>query len=78
MTKPLKRTATQLYHYANGERVVGPNPNMSGNCTGLSGNCTDLSGNCTDLRGDCTGLRGNLNDIPAVARPCDLTDWVQE
>ena len=64
MTKPLKRTTIRLYHYENGERVPGSNPNMSGDCTGLSGNCT--------------GLSGNLDDIPADARPCALADWVQE
>ena len=64
MTKPLKRAETKLYHYAKGERMFGQNPNMSGNCTGLWG--------------DCTGLSGNLDDIPADARPCNMTDWVQE
>ena len=71
MTKPLKRTAPSLWHWRDGEHRPGPNPDMRGNCTGLSGNCTGLSGNCT-------GLSGDLLLIPAEARPCDISDWIEE
>ena len=53
MIKSLKKeSATELYYYINGEKVLGKNELMRGNCT-------RLRGNCTGLWGDCTGLRGN-------------------
>ena len=75
MIKGLKKeSATELYYYINGEKVLGKNELMHGycsglrgNCTGLMGNCSGLSGDCTDLWGDCTGLSGNL-DL------CEITD----
>jgi hypothetical protein len=94
MKKPLERIVKQkLYHYANGEKIIGPNTRLqgdcsglSGDCTGLSGNCSDLSGNCTDLSGNCTGLSGNctglsgdLNEIPLAERKAhpELGSWVK-
>ena len=45
MIKGLKKeSATELYHYKNGEKVLGKNKLMLGNCTGLSGDCTGLWG----------------------------------
>jgi hypothetical protein len=41
MKNVLKRQ-NDLFHYSNGTRVVGPNPNMSGDCTGLTGDCSGL------------------------------------
>lgn len=88
--KPLMR-GFRLWHYVNGRRIAGPNPNMTGdcnlltgdcsgmtgNCTGLHGVCTGLTGECTGLWGGCTGLSGNLDDIPMRDRPCGIHDWVE-
>ena len=84
--KPLKIFYTQeLYHYVDGVKILGTNPEMRGNCTGLRGNCSglrgdcselqgdcsELWGNCTGLRGDCSGLRGNLDLITTNQRKED-------
>lgn len=57
MKKVLTKTK-ELFYYSDGKRVEGPNPNMSGDCTGLWGNCTGLWGDCTRLWGYCSGLSG--------------------
>ena len=82
MIKGLKKeSATELYYYINGKKVLGKNELMHGycfglwgDCSGLSGDCSGLSGDCsglwgdfTGLWGDCTGLRGNLDF-------CEITD----
>jgi hypothetical protein len=61
--KPLSRIQNQLFHIKDGEKVAGPNPSLTGGCTGLFG--------------DCTGLRGNLSEIPFEVRPCDIKDWIE-
>jgi len=48
MKKCLKKRKFELFYYKDGIRIMGENPLMSGNCTGLSG--------------DCTGLYGDLNN----------------
>ena len=63
----MKKIKKELYHFINGNKVIGANPNMIGDCTGLEGNCTWLRGDCSGLYGDCTGLRGNLD-------ACDITN----
>ena len=64
MIKGLKKeSATELYYYENGEKVLGKNELMHGYCTRLRGNCTGLLGNCSGLWGDCTGLSGNCTDL---------------
>jgi hypothetical protein len=60
MKKMLKQTQSGLYHYADGNKIEGENPAMSGDCT-------ELSGDCSRLYGNCSGLRGNLDD-------CQITD----
>jgi len=56
--KPLKIFYTQeLYHYVDGVKILGTNPEMRGNCTGLLG--------------DCSGLRGNLDLITTNQRKED-------
>jgi len=63
-SKPLRRfVPSEIFHYVNGERVKGPNQNMSGNCS--------------NLHGDCTGLEGDLNAIPTAMRPCFIAKWVE-
>ena len=45
MIKGLKKeSATELYYYINGEKVLGKNELMHGYCTRLRGNCTGLWG----------------------------------
>ena len=64
MIKGLKKeSATELYYYINGKKVLGKNELMLGYCSGLWGDCTGLLGNCSGLWGDCTGLRGNCTDL---------------
>ena len=61
MIKGLKKeSATELYYYINGKKVLGKNELMLGDCTGLRGDCTGLSGDCTWVHGSCTGLWGDL------------------
>ncbi len=48
MKAALRRIENKLWHFGDGDRIDGPNPDMSGNCSGL--------------RGDCTGLQGDLDD----------------
>ena len=78
MNKPLRREKNVLHHYDAGDIVLGLNPSMTGNCSGLGGDCSELYGDCTNLSGNCTGLRGNLDKIPMESRPCDINDWVEE
>ena len=62
--KPLKIFDKQeLYHYVDGVKTLGKNPEMEGNCSGLRGDCTGLQGICTGLRGICTGLRGDCTGL---------------
>ncbi len=67
--KPLKIFDKQeLYHYVDGVKTLGKNPEMEGNCSGLRGICTGLRGDCTGLQGDCTGLWGDLDLITTKQR----------
>ena len=62
--KPLKIFDKQeLYHYVDGVKTLGKNPEMEGNCSGLRGDCTGLQGICTGLRGICTGLWGDCTGL---------------
>ena len=64
MIKGLKKeSATELYYYINGKKVLGKNELMLGDCTGLSGCCTGLSGDCTGLSGNCSGLWGDFTGL---------------
>jgi uncharacterized protein YjbJ (UPF0337 family) len=85
MTKPLTRTPQKIYHYDDGAKVDGAHDRITGNVTDLQGNVTDLQGDVTDLQGDVTnlwgcvsGLRGDVDEIPDSARPCDISDWIEE
>lgn len=73
MNKPLKRIKRQLYYLKDGERVSGPNPQMTGDCS-------DLWGDCTGLRGDCTDLEGNLSLITPEMRKenPNIEYWVSD
>jgi len=59
----LSAVESKLYHYKNGNKISGPNPNMHGNCSGLHGDCSGLHGNCTSLHGDCSDLRGDCSGL---------------
>jgi hypothetical protein len=83
-TLPLKITFQPLHHYADGARVAGPNPKMSGDCNGLWGDCSGLSGDCTGLWGDCSGLwgycsslSGGLDEIQEDQRPADIRTFAE-
>ena len=65
MKKALKKEPN-LYHIIGGVMVVGPNPELRGDCSGLVGDCSGLRGDCSMLRGNCTGLSGDLDE-------CDIT-----
>ena len=62
-----KESVWELCHYINGEKFLGKNELMHGNCADLCGDCSSLSGDCSGLKGDCTGLWGDL-DL------CKITD----
>ena len=85
MAKPLTRTPQKIYHYVDGAKVDGAHVCITGDVTdlwgdvsGLRGNVTGLWGNVSGLRGDVTGLRGDMGQIPDSARPCDISDWIEE
>ena len=61
MNKPLRRI--ELYHIVGGKRILGPNPKMTGNCSGLAGDCTGLKGDCSGLSGDCSDLIGDCSRL---------------
>lgn len=64
MLKKLRKDISkELYHFANGVKVLGKNKNMMGDCSNLNGDCTGLKGDCTDLRGDCSFLIGDLTGL---------------
>ena len=72
-TKPLSRIKAFGLHW-----IDDAGKRHEGNCSGLSGNCSGLSGDCSGLSGDCSGLSGDCSGIPFSARPCGLTDWIEE
>ena len=75
MIKGLKReSASELYHFHNGKKVLGKNELMLGNCTGLSGDCTGLSGDLSGLWGNCTGLWGSCTGLSGNLDLCEITD----
>jgi hypothetical protein len=74
MKKMLKQTQSGLYHYADGNKIEGENPAMSGNCSELRGNCTGLYGNCSGLTGDCSGLTGDCTGLTGNLDDCQITD----
>ena len=79
--KPLKRiNSVKLYHYVNGEKIMGDCSGLRGNCSGLWGDCSDLRGDCSDLSGDCSGLSGDCDIIPLHERKehPDVLYWVEE
>lgn len=53
----------ELYHKAGGLVITGPNPNMTGNTSGLWGDCTGLTGSADNLLGDCSNLTGDCSGI---------------
>lgn len=71
MTKPLTRIENTIYHYVAGVK-------MSGMPDGLSGYVTGLHGDVTGLRGYVTCFQGNVDEIPYSARPCNISDWIEE
>jgi hypothetical protein len=64
MTKPLTRIEYTTYHYVDGVKVDGAHDRLHGDVKGV--------------HGDVTGLRGDVDEIPDGARPCDISDWVEE
>jgi len=40
---------SSIYHIVYGQRIEGPHPGLTGNCTDLRGDCTGLTGECRDL-----------------------------
>jgi hypothetical protein len=78
MTKPLTGTACKTYHYVDGVKTGGAHTGLRGDVSGLRGNVSDLQGDVTGLSGNVTGLRGNMDEIPYSARPCDISDWIEE
>ena len=63
MKKALTKNTEKLFYFFSGEKIIGPNPDLSGDCTNLRGNCTGLRGDCSYLSGDCTNLRGDCTDL---------------
>lgn len=61
--KPLRRVINAVYHYVDGQKIIGPPSSL----------CGDVSG----LRGDVSGLWGDASGIPSSARPCNIADWVE-
>jgi hypothetical protein len=85
MTKPLTRTPQKIYHYVGGVKEDGAHGRITGNFTDLRGDVTNLRGDVSGLRGDVTylwgdvtGLQGNVDEIPYSARPCHISDWIEE
>ena len=81
MKKLLTKKENKLYHYIDGKKISGRNPDMYGNCTSLSGNCTNLygycsglSGHCSGLSGHCTGLRGDCSGLSGDLDACEISD----
>ena len=69
-----KESATELCHYINGEKFLGKNKLMHGNCADLCGDCSSLQGNCTELWGNCTGLWGKCTGLWGDLDLCKITD----
>jgi len=78
MSKPLTRTTQKIYHYDDGAKVDGAHNRLTGDVSDLWGDVTNLTGNVTNLRGNVNGLRGDVDEIPDSARPCDISDWIEE
>ena len=92
MKKALELKYPFLFYLEDGKIINGPNPNMTGDYSGLSGNCTglrgdlsglrgDLSGlwgDCSGLRGNCTGLIGNCTGISGNIDECEISDQERE
>ena len=66
MKKELIRDTKELYYILNGVKIIGRNPLMLGDCSGLTGNCTDLRGDCSGLQGYCSGLQGNVTGVIGI------------
>ena len=43
MKRTLTKSASDIYHFVNGERISGATPGLSGNVSGLWGNVSGLS-----------------------------------
>lgn len=78
MTKPLTRIEYTTYQYVDSVKVDGAHERLHGNVTGLHGNVTGLRGDVTGLYGNVTDFQGNVDKIPYSARPCNISDWVEE
>jgi hypothetical protein len=52
MKNSLTKVTLPIYHMADGQRVDGPHPGISGDVSGISGNASDISGNVTGISGD--------------------------
>jgi len=74
MEKALKRINKELYHYVDGEKIIGRNSNLSGNCSGLYGDCSNLSGDCSNLSGNCSNLSGNCSGLYGDFDDCKIPE----
>ena len=77
MKRALRRNV-KIYHYANGERVLGPPPNVKGYLTDVRGDLTNVWGNLTYISGYLTGVKGNLTYVSGNLDKCGLTEEDRE
>ena len=60
MTKEINN---EIHHQSYGEKIIGKNRLMTGDCSKLKGDCTDIQGDCTKLEGDCSGIYGDCSSL---------------
>ena len=75
---PLKRIKRELYHYVDGERVLGTHSKITGDVSEICGNVTDIIGDVSEIWGNVSNVCGNCDEIPLSARPCDINNFVEK
>jgi hypothetical protein len=88
MKKALYCTKNKLYHYKDGEKVLGAHDRMWGIVSDIHGDATGIRGNVSGLRGDvsyisgyvsgfygnASGIKGDVSGIEGNLDECDITD----
>jgi len=75
MKKALTRIESKIWHFVNGEKVIGAHANLSGYVSsGLRGDVSGLSGDVSGLNGDVSGLSGDVSGLSGYVS--DLSGYV--
>ena len=70
----ISANAAELFYYEDSNKILGPHPSLTGDCSRLRGDCSELIGNCSELSGYCSGLSGYCSGLCGDLDNCEITE----